>query len=239
MPSISAGSSPRRSQGWGGPALLESYDLERRPASARAAEVSFQNYRRLVSAEQRAEIYSADARKARPRAARSASGWSRRTRSPGIRSACILATSITRRRSWCRTARRSPPDDTFGYQPTAFPGARAPHVWLAPGAIDCSICSATGFVLLKFGDAPTGRDRARGREPRRAAAPCIGSSNEQAAALYGRRAGAGAARRPRRLARRADPDAPLDLIDTVRGAGPGIAARSAPATLPSGPSPDP
>ena len=42
--------------GWGGDALLESYDIERRPASARAAEVSLKNYRRLVSAAQRAEI---------------------------------------------------------------------------------------------------------------------------------------------------------------------------------------
>ena len=35
-------------KGWGGEALLESYDCERRPASARAAEVSLANYRRLV-----------------------------------------------------------------------------------------------------------------------------------------------------------------------------------------------
>ena len=44
--------------GWGGEALLESYDHERRPACARAAEVSLANYRRLVSAAQRAEIYA-------------------------------------------------------------------------------------------------------------------------------------------------------------------------------------
>src|SRR5262245_1853139 len=45
-------------QGWGGPALLASYDIERRPAAARAAAVSLDNYRRLISAEQRAEICS-------------------------------------------------------------------------------------------------------------------------------------------------------------------------------------
>ena len=42
--------------GWGGETLLDSYDFERRPASARAAAVSLQNYRRLISAAQRAEI---------------------------------------------------------------------------------------------------------------------------------------------------------------------------------------
>ena len=54
--------------GWGGEALLESYDNERRPASARAAEVSFKNYRRLISAAQRAELNS-PTRKVTPRAA--------------------------------------------------------------------------------------------------------------------------------------------------------------------------
>src|SRR5262249_56754370 len=39
--------------GWGGATLLESYDIERRPASARAAGGSLQNYRRVVSAQQR------------------------------------------------------------------------------------------------------------------------------------------------------------------------------------------
>ena len=43
-------------QGWGGPDLLESYDLERRPASARAAEVSLSNYRRLVQGTKHADI---------------------------------------------------------------------------------------------------------------------------------------------------------------------------------------
>ena len=56
--SILAGSSLPCSDGWGGESLLESYDSERRPASARAAEVSLKNYRRLVSAAQRAEINS-------------------------------------------------------------------------------------------------------------------------------------------------------------------------------------
>ena len=44
--------------GWGGADLLASYDHERRPASARAADVSLANYRRLMSAEQSAEIHA-------------------------------------------------------------------------------------------------------------------------------------------------------------------------------------
>ena len=92
--------------GWGGAALLESYDHERRPASARAAEVSLKNYRRLVSAAQRPRSIHRR-RKAMRRAAPSAASSWRRTKKPGIRSACISATSTTRRPSWFRTARRS------------------------------------------------------------------------------------------------------------------------------------
>jgi 2-polyprenyl-6-methoxyphenol hydroxylase-like FAD-dependent oxidoreductase len=43
-------------RGWGGATLLESYDDERRRASARAAEMSLQNYQRLVSARPHSEI---------------------------------------------------------------------------------------------------------------------------------------------------------------------------------------
>ncbi len=45
-------------------------------------------------------------------------------------------------------------DDTIGYRPTAFPGARAPHVWLAP---EKSIRDffGVGFTLLAFADLPT------------------------------------------------------------------------------------
>src|SRR5262249_28074110 len=44
--------------GWGGAGLLGSYDDERRPAAARAAEVSLKNYRRLRGAAQQNDIYS-------------------------------------------------------------------------------------------------------------------------------------------------------------------------------------
>src|SRR4029077_6827971 len=48
-----------------------------------------------------------------------------------------------------------PPDDTFGYQPTTFPGARAPHAWLGPDKSTLDLFGE-GFVLLKFADLPTG-----------------------------------------------------------------------------------
>src|SRR5215831_3168867 len=140
-------------QGWGGDILLESYDHERRPASARAAEVSLSNYRRLVSAAQRAEINAATAE--------------------GEAARRLIGENLVREneRSWqpigvhlgyiydpspivLPDGSRKPADDTFGYRPTAFPGSRAPHVWLTK---DRSILDlfGDGFVLLKFADVVT------------------------------------------------------------------------------------
>ena len=127
-------------QGWGGPSLLDSYDIERRPASARAAEVSLKNYRRLVSAAQRAEI---NAPTPEGDAARRAIGdalveENEKTWHPvGVHLGYIYHPSPI----VVPDGTPKPLDDTFGYRPTAFPGARAPHVWLAREN-PRSICSA-------------------------------------------------------------------------------------------------
>jgi hypothetical protein len=140
-------------QGWGGPALLESYDLERRAACVRANEVSLQNYRRLTSAEQNADILAPTPA---GDAARRAIGErlveeNRRSWQPvGVHlgytyhpSPIVVSDGSTQ-----------PEDDTFGYRPTAFPGSRAPHIWLQP---DCSTLDlfGDGFTLLNFTGQPT------------------------------------------------------------------------------------
>lgn len=140
-------------QGWGGPALLESYDDERRPASARAAEVSFKNYHRLVSAAQRAEINAATPE---GDAARRAIGEglvqeNEKTWQPiGVHLGYIYDPSPI----VVPDGSAKPEDDTFGYRPTAFPGARAPHVWLDEGRSILDLFG-DGFVLLKFADVAT------------------------------------------------------------------------------------
>ena len=126
-----------------------------------------------------------------------------------------------------------PADDTFGYEPTAFPGARAPHVWLARTGRS-SICSATASCCLKFDDAPTEAIE-RAAAGRGVPLTVQRIENREAAALYGRRLVL--VRPDGHVAWRGDaaPRDPLALIDTVRGAGPRIAARRAPATSASAP----
>jgi 2-polyprenyl-6-methoxyphenol hydroxylase-like FAD-dependent oxidoreductase len=210
--------------GWGGEGMLESYDYERRPASARAAEVSLKNYRRLVSAAQRAEIYSATAE---GDAARRAIGdrlveENEKTWHPvGVHLGYIYHPSLI----VVPDGTPKPEDDTVGYQPTAFPGARAPHVWLAPEKSMLDLFG-DGFALLKFSDVSTEvieRAAARRGVPLR----IHRIEHREAAALYGR--GLVLVRPDGHVAWRGDsePRDALALIDTVRGAGPRIAARRA------------
>ena len=210
--------------GWGGEALLESYDHERRPACARAAEVSLANYRRLVSAAQRAEIYAPTPAGETARRAIGAGLVEENEKSwhpVGVHLGYIYHPSPI----VVPDGTQQPPDDTIGYAPTAFPGARAPHAWLSDGRSILDLFGAD-FVLLAFADASTaGLERAAAAR----AVPLAVHRIEQReiADLYGRalvlvRPDGHVAWRGDRL-----PEDALALIDTVRGAGPRIAARRA------------
>ena len=60
----------------------------------------------------------------------------------------------------------APPDDPGTYVPTARPGHRAPHAWLADGRSTLDLFGR-GFTLLGFGaDASAGGAAARGRAAR-------------------------------------------------------------------------
>jgi 2-polyprenyl-6-methoxyphenol hydroxylase-like FAD-dependent oxidoreductase len=210
--------------GWGGEALLESYDHERRPACARAAEVSLANYRRLVSAAQRAEIYAPTPAGERARRAIGAGLVEENEKSwhpVGVHLGYIYHPSPI----VVPDGTQKPPDDTIGYAPTAFPGARAPHAWLADGRSILDLFGA-GFVLLAFADVPTAAlERAAAARNTPLAVHRI--ARGEIADLYGRalvlvRPDGHVAWRGDRL-----PEDALALIDIVRGAGPRIAARRA------------
>ncbi len=208
--------------GWGGEGLLESYDDERRPASARAAEVSLQNYRRLISAEQRADIYSPTPE---GEAARRAIGArlveeNKKSWHPvGVHLGYIYHPSPI----VVPDGTNQPEDDTFGYRPTGFPGARAPHVWLAPDRSTLDLFG-DGFVLLKFSDVPTAAIERAGKD-RGVPLRIERIENTDATALYGR--ALVLVRPDGHVAWRGDAasDDTIALIDKIRGAGPRVAAR--------------
>jgi 2-polyprenyl-6-methoxyphenol hydroxylase-like FAD-dependent oxidoreductase len=212
-------------QGWGGPVLLDSYDYERRPASARASEVSLQNYRRLTSAAQRSEIYSPTAVgdvARRTIGARLVEENEKSWHPLGVHLGYVYHPSPI----VVPDGTPVPPDDTVAYQPTAFPGARAPHVWLGPSKSILDLFG-TGFVLLKVEDVPSEQlEYAAAERGVPLTVHRIRSPN--AAKLYASKLTL--VRPDGHVAWRANsqPQLPLALIDTVRGAGQRAAAMRPP-----------
>lgn len=222
-------------QGWGGPVLLDSYDYERRPASSRAAVESLRNFHRLTANTSYATINDpgpAADRLRRELGARLVDENEKAWHPVGVHLGYIYHPSpIVVPDDTVR-----PVDDRVEYVPTTFPGARAPHIWLEDGQSILDLFGH-GFCLLRFADVNT--------EPlERAAAmrklPLVVHAIDDAAAsaLYQRRLVL--IRPDGHVAWRGDecPTDALHVIDTVRGAGPRIAAcragESGPATVQEG-----
>lgn len=209
-------------QGWGDARLLDSYDIERRPASSRAAEESLRNYRRLTGQGREAAVADAgpDGEAARARLGQSLVEANEKAWHPiGIH----LGYSYDPSPIVIPDGTPRPADDPEGYVPSARPGARAPHAWLGNGRTTLDLFG-DGFALLDFSGQPVDalmQAAAARRVPlihHRVDAPDV-------AGLYGN--GLVLVRPDGHVAWRGDrlPDDVFAVVDTVRGAGPVIAAR--------------
>jgi 2-polyprenyl-6-methoxyphenol hydroxylase-like FAD-dependent oxidoreductase len=130
-------------KGWGGAALLSSYEAERRPIGLRNVAEASRNLRRMLSTRERKPTREMFEPGPANDAARKEYGeWF----------AAIM------RHEWFANGvmpdgTPAPPDLPHPYQQTARPGARAPHVWLADGRSTLDLFGR-GFVLLRLGDVP-------------------------------------------------------------------------------------
>ncbi len=211
-------------EGWGGPSLLASYDVERRSASARAAAMSLDNFNRLVADTSHPWITDTTATADRARAELGATLVERNTKAwqpLGVHLGYIYHPSPIVEPDGTTV----PVDDLHGYVPTTFPGARAPHIWLDK---DRSILDlfGHGFVLLTFGENETTQLEAAAAK-RSVPIQKIVLHNRDAAALYERKLVL--VRPDGHVAWRGDhlPANPSHLIETIRGAGPPISASRA------------
>lgn len=143
-------------QGWGDPALLESYTNERHPIAVRNSAASTHNYKQLKSVADCAGISDdtpeGDAVRRAVGAqitAATETEWETLGIHLGYRyegSPVVVADGT-----------EAPADDSRWYQPTTRPGHRAPHHWLAgssPDGLSTLDLFGAGFVLIRLGKEP-------------------------------------------------------------------------------------
>jgi 2-polyprenyl-6-methoxyphenol hydroxylase-like FAD-dependent oxidoreductase len=135
--------------GWGGPELLDSYEIERRPIAARNVKQGTENY--LRGLEMKVDPAIAEDSDAGAQARRKLGEHIRQSQlrtfvTDGTALGYVYAGSPI----VCDDGTPPAEDTIVEYHPTSRPGARAPHAWLADGR---SILDLFGerFVLLRFG----------------------------------------------------------------------------------------
>ena len=206
-------------KGWGGPRLLSSYEIERRPVSIRNVREASGNLSRMLSP--RTEKPAPEAFEPGPAGDRARAEFGKLFAERMRREWFTLGIHLGYRYEGSPVlmpdGTPEPPDEVSTYVPTARPGHRAPHHWLAPGRSTLDLFGR-GFVLLRFArDAATaGLERAAAARGLPLAVTDI--ADEACARLYERRLVL--VRPDGHVAWRADaePPDPERIIDTVRGA---------------------
>jgi 2-polyprenyl-6-methoxyphenol hydroxylase-like FAD-dependent oxidoreductase len=204
-------------EGWGGDRLLDSYGIERQPIGTRNVTEASGNLRRMLSVPPHPDLLDDT-----PQGA-------------AIREIVGREFSETMRREWftlgahlgyryenspiCWTdGTAAPPDDPRAYVPTARPGHRAPHAFLADGRSTLDLFGR-GFALIGFGaDAPEAAPLLEAAKKRNLPLTFTAIAEPHIAALYERkfvlvRPDGHVAWRDDRM-----PEDALCVIDVVRGA---------------------
>ena len=204
-------------QGWAGPRLLRSYESERRPVALRNVREAATNFERYTLPDTALVEYSG-----------AAGAALRRTLGDDLvrtQSRMILTDGVALGYRYEgspiveRDGTAEPSDEPGVYRPTARPGHRAPHFWLADGRSVLDLFGR-GFVALRFGaDAPDARPFAEAAAARGVPLEVDDVADPAARPLYESRLAL--VRPDGHIAWRGDslPADSLGVIDRVRGAG--------------------
>jgi 2-polyprenyl-6-methoxyphenol hydroxylase-like FAD-dependent oxidoreductase len=219
-------------RGWGGPVLLDSYEVERRPVAVRNVQESTGNLNRMLAPRKQRpprEIFEPGAEADRARAefgGRFAEMMKREWHTLGIHLGYVYEGSPV----IVPDGTPPPPDEVTTYTQTARPGSRAPHVWLDDGRSTLDLFGR-GFVLLRIGGAaPPGDGIRQAAAARGVPLQVVEIDSAAARELYARRLVL--VRPDGHVAWRGDaePADAMSLIDVVRGAA-NAAAQASPKTL--------
>jgi 2-polyprenyl-6-methoxyphenol hydroxylase-like FAD-dependent oxidoreductase len=170
-------------QGWGGPQLLASYEIERRQVGSRnvAASRFASQGRRKWRAMYRPDIR--DNPETRANLARVA--YAEQPKSNEMIGAELGYRYVASPLVWPEPG-EGPAHDFIEYRPTTFPGARLPHVWLADGsAVQDRIGYDLRYTLVRFSDRDA-NGLANGFASLRAPFRVLDLRDERARELYGR-----------------------------------------------------
>jgi 2-polyprenyl-6-methoxyphenol hydroxylase-like FAD-dependent oxidoreductase len=134
--------------GWGGPALLHSYEVERRPVAQRNIDFSTQNFRAWQDTPSPKAVCDLTPE---GEAARKALGQRLRESTRVEWESLGLQIGHRYENSPINVPDGTPPtpDDYSTYVPTTRPGSRAPHVWLKDGRSTLDLFGRQ-FVLVVF-----------------------------------------------------------------------------------------
>jgi hypothetical protein len=145
-------------RGWGGDALLRSYEAERRPVGLRNVAEASRNLRRMLSTRDRPpgpEIFQPGV--SNDHARREYGEWfAAIMRHEWFANGIMLGYRYDDSPIVWPDGTQPPAAPPHPYVQTARPGARAPHVWLTDGSSTLDLYGR-GFTLLRLGsDAPSG-----------------------------------------------------------------------------------
>ena len=206
-------------KGWGGAALLQSYDAERRPVGLRNVAEASRNLKRMLSTRERLpgpEIFQPGA--ANDAARKEYGDWfAAIMRHEWFANGIMLGYRYDNSPIVWPDGTPAPPDVSHPYTQTARPGARAPHVFLEDGRSTLDLFGR-GFVLLRLGPhAPSGAPIEQAAAERGVPLTSITLTDPNVRSAYERRLVL--VRPDGHVAWRADAE-PADagaLIDVVRG----------------------
>jgi 2-polyprenyl-6-methoxyphenol hydroxylase-like FAD-dependent oxidoreductase len=170
-------------QGWGGAALLETYETERRPIALRNTRAA----RRLGVSVSEVPIGAAiEADSAEGAAARAETGAYLANFQPEFDSLGVqLGARYDGSPIVAGDGTSPPPDDPDQYAPSASPGGRVPHLWLGEG-VSLFDRFGPGFTLLDLSGAAETRGFAQAAAARGVPLRILAVDRPEARALYER-----------------------------------------------------
>ena len=147
-------------EGWGGSALLYSYEAERRPVALRNVAEASRNLGRMLETRKRlppAEVFQSGP--AGDAARKEYGDWfAESMKLEWFTNGIMLGYRYDDSPIVVPDGTPRPADETYTYTQTARPGARAPHVWLTDRRSTLDIFGR-GFTLLRLGGDPPAADR--------------------------------------------------------------------------------